>query len=300
MYCSNDYFDDAEKFLSAISLRGPNFATTGKYHWLFRGQCDSDRLLPRAWRKGELAPFIESDEPKTAKDYATIEFRIAQEFFTLADRRGLQLPEDTQYLRREILGLDEIMWTSWPDVQHLSLLALAQHNGLPTRLLDWTWNPYVAAYFAAEGVLRNRKRSHAKSTIEVSALAVDVASESLLNSQLGISTNVEEQIAIVTAPSAGNENLRAQEGAFTLVRLPESEDTSQDLVPIALDDLIASFQGDGTHYTLLYRFELDASQTDFLLYLLQAEGVSTSSVWPGYHGVADEVTLRLGPSAPNE
>jgi hypothetical protein len=95
------------------------------YHqgWVFRGH-KSERYA--------LVPSIERAYPW--RDWAEAEYKILQAFKAKA-RMHMDLAQIPQ-------AHDKLGW-----------LAIIQHYGAPTRLLDFTYSPYVALYFA----LRNRE-----------------------------------------------------------------------------------------------------------------------------------------------
>jgi hypothetical protein len=101
-----------------------------------------DRLFQDAWRpelKRFRSPFVFRGVDDAAYGLATSLSRLGRNFRELEPHL---LRNFRKYAHRDIVERDTL-W-HW--------LSLAQHHGLPTRLLDWTVSPLVAAHFATADI----------------------------------------------------------------------------------------------------------------------------------------------------
>ena len=85
--------------------------------------------------------FAYRGDPDAAWDLRTGLMRLGGNY---ADLEGHMLRNFKKYAQSGAVPEDSI-W-NW--------LAVAQHHGLPTRLLDWTYSPYVALHFATADLKR--------------------------------------------------------------------------------------------------------------------------------------------------
>jgi len=111
--------------LSAL-FEGLRIGRTGDLGWIFRGQADA------SWDLRPSLSRLLGDYGISHKRAHGIEFGVFRRFTAVAHIHfGVRAP-------RTDLGPSPAWWM------------LMQHHHCPTRVLDWTESPYVAAYFAVE------------------------------------------------------------------------------------------------------------------------------------------------------
>lgn len=179
-------------------------------NFIYRGQSNSTyELVPALYRK----VFDYSMFGNTYDSLCFLQLSYLTSFIHGCDLNAVAIPNDSREFRDEVLNSshDKVFMdpASWPNKKMYELLAFAQHYGYPTELLDWSYNPLVAMYFAAIGVIENRK---SKLEDSFSIWIIDTEKRNLLNSVE--KTNFE----IIDVPRAHNINISSQQGCFTLIR----------------------------------------------------------------------------------
>jgi hypothetical protein len=213
--------------------------------YLFRGQNAPWRLRTSFHRHGraDVARFVREDVPALHKHLSA----RTRHVFNLAN----------------------------PD-ENGAFFNLVQHHGYPTPLLDWTYSPYVAAFFAYRGISRQK----AESAVPASTVRILVFDQELWRQlpQLPLAAPAARHVSLAEFSAIENERLIPQQAASMITNIDDIESYIQEA------------EVNGRRY--LWAYELPIQERDHVMQELSMMGITAGSLFPGLDGACEELKAR--------
>lgn len=251
------------------------------YGWVFRGQADS------TW---PISSSLEREIPENNNDEReNFEARCLKEIRSTSTKQQADIPANTD---------------------DFSCLALLQHHGCKTRLVDFTESFYVALYFAAREFPDEDAVVWAIATPALDTritllcdkhnfeLSEEEMPRRLVNNSIELPDRYSdnEELAIVySKPTKQGQRMISQQGLFLAplnldipfmenlekcLRLTGTPETAKD-VP-TLDKLKEAAE----HNTSVIRFEVSAQDKNGLLFHFKRMNITEATLFPGLDGFA--------------
>ena len=298
-------YDDPGQYWAAFEDSSELFDIGREYrreNFLFRGHADARwDLIPTVMRNLQKHEIREYQHGlRVGKEFELftnfvgfldkLGFHLNNETLALLKRRDQQEQFLSMVVRPEAGVYSFDIEARFPTDEHLAALAIAQHYGLPTRLLDFSLNPYKAMFFSLIEGQGGQFR--------------DTAIWVLPKVYFRLPTSFPT-LRLVETPGFQNENCVAQEGVFvnyfpTLRQLHPNDRTFPADEADQIISLDRYLQNQPVSFAALnqigkpMKFVLDGSRSnkDVLNKKLEHIGLNWLSLMPNLEGAAKEAARR--------
>ncbi|MEO3724742.1 FRG domain-containing protein [Pseudomonas syringae] len=277
-------YQTAEELWAALSPT--HTFKNGIEDFVYRGQGNAQwPLIPTILRPRNYTPVKSYKDVVNARDMVFFEFCVLARFVKHCDAVGIPIPNDSQTFRKTLLSHEAAQQCQqdpylWPNPELLDLMAMAQHHGVPTRLLDWTTRAYTAAYFAASSAL-SRYEEWAPGE-RMAVWGIDK-----------IALDTHSQIVLHHSPGSTSRHLAAQGGLFTVH--PLSCEKESDFKVTSLEGLLRDIE-----YSPFIKLTLPVFESAELLKICSRAGINGATIYPSADGAGRAVCDDMNKNSARE